>query len=113
MSVLHYRIPLFCLGITLWILCCQYARKKCEEEDSPLTPGFAPSVYVIPIYEEEREEGEDDSHEAYAYPPYIDPPMYMSRNVSPPPPYRVWHWLHFVHIHTFIIILHDEAMHVF
>ncbi|CAK6964094.1 Uncharacterized protein FSCOSCO3_A029364 [Scomber scombrus] len=83
------EIPLFCIGVTLWILCCHYAKKNCEAEDSPLTPSYNPSVYVIPIYEEEQEEEEEYIHEAYVQPPYRDPPMYVSRNVSPPPPYRL------------------------
>eukprot|EP00064_Thunnus_orientalis_P006859 superscaffoldBa00000734_g6878 len=28
-------------------------------------------------------------YEAYFQPPYREPPMYCSRNVSPPPPYRL------------------------
>lgn len=55
-------------------------------------PANSPSVYVIPIYEEEQvgEEDEEimDVYEVYFQPPYREPPMYCSRNVSPPP-YRV------------------------
>nr|CBN81255.1 Uncharacterized protein [Dicentrarchus labrax] len=83
------EIPLLCFGITLWILCCHFAKKHREAEGWPPTPTNSPSVYVIPIYEEEREDEEVmDIYEAEFQPPHRDPPMYCSRNVGPPPPYR-------------------------
>lgn len=51
----------------------------------------SPSIYVVPVHEEEHEV---DRCDAYFQPPYRDPPMYSSRNGSPPPPYRVQHCIH-------------------
>ncbi|XP_049916366.1 uncharacterized protein LOC126400010 [Epinephelus moara] len=88
------EIPILCTLIIMWIYCCHFAKKSREAESCPPSrPTYSPSVYVIPLYEEEREEEEDeevmDTYEAYFQPPYRDPPMYSSGDVSPPPPYRL------------------------
>lgn len=92
-----FRIALLLLGLVLLLFCYRFTKRHREEEDWSPSPG-PPSVYVIPIYEEEQEDGRE-INEAISPPPCRDPPMY-SRNISPPPPYRVQHW---VHSHTFII----------
>ena len=97
-----------CFGVLLWILCWHFVKKRREERNSAMRATNSPPVYVIPIYEEEREDEEVmDIYEARFGPPYRDPPMYSSRNVSPPPPYRVQSCA--VHMHTFTIIC-DEAV---
>lgn len=81
-----------CAGIILWVFCCHFAKKRREAEGWPPRPTNFPSVYVIPIYEEEREEEEDDEEVMDVYEAYFhrEPPMYCTRNASPPPPYRVY-----------------------
>lgn len=83
------EIALMCVGILLWAFCYHFVRKRREAERLSTMPANSPSVYVIPIYEEEQvgEEDEEmmDVYEAYFQPPYREPPMYCSRNVSPPP----------------------------
>lgn len=84
-----------CVALALWILCCYLGRKSREAEDWPLRPEDSQSVYVIPVYEEEREDEETmEIYQACFQPNYRDPPMYCSGNVSPPPPYRVQHSSH-------------------
>ncbi|XP_029312762.1 extensin-like [Cottoperca gobio] len=92
--VIYYatiELPLMCAGIILWVFCCHFAKKRREAAGRPPRPSNSPSVYVIPIYDEEREENEEvmDEYEAYFQPPYREPPMYCSGNVPPPPPYRL------------------------
>ncbi|XP_041819184.1 ENHANCER OF AG-4 protein 2 [Chelmon rostratus] len=89
------EIPLLCFGIVLWILCCYFAKKRREanqeeeEEGRNLRHTDSPSVYIIPVYEEEQDEEQMDIYEAYFQPPNGNPPMYCSRNLTPPPPYSL------------------------
>ncbi|XP_040923349.1 proline-rich protein 3-like [Toxotes jaculatrix] len=78
------QIPFFFIGIVLWILCCHLAKKQRETEDWA-SSSSSPSVYIIPIHEEEEDEEVMDIHAPYFHPPYRDPPVYSSGNVSPPP----------------------------
>lgn len=91
MDILHPAIviPLVCVALALWILCCYLGRKSREAEEWVLRPANSQSVYIIPVYEEEREDEEAmEIYQACFQPNYRDPPMYCSGNVSPPPPYR-------------------------
>ncbi|XP_028424076.1 uncharacterized protein LOC114548370 isoform X1 [Perca flavescens] len=94
--VIYYptiEIPMLCAGIVLWFFCCHFAKKRREAEGWPQRPTNTSSVYIIPIYEEDRVEQEDeelmDIYDAYFQPPYRAPPVYCSGNVSPPPPYKL------------------------
>lgn len=99
---------MLCFGIVLWIFCCHFKKRR-EAERRRLRLTNSPSVYVIPIYEEEQEDEEVmDIYEACFQPLYTDPAM-SSGNVSPPPPYRVLLRC-VVHIHTFIVF-HGEDAH--
>ncbi|CAN9508523.1 unnamed protein product [Ophioblennius macclurei] len=95
--VIYYptiEIPLLCICIVLWIFCCHVAKKRREAEGWSSGLDRSPSVYIIPMYEEnqEEEEGEGgvvDMYEAYFQSSNSEPPIYSSRDANPPPPYTL------------------------
>lgn len=86
---LRFRILLLCFGIILLVFCCFAVKQRQEAEGRTLRSSNSPSVYVIPIYEEEEDEEVMDTYEAYFQDIYRDPPVYSTGNISPPPPYMV------------------------
>ncbi|XP_074518765.1 uncharacterized protein abi3b isoform X2 [Halichoeres trimaculatus] len=84
-------IPMLVVSIFLWILYCylKMTHKGGEgAESQPLGEADFPSVYVIPIFEEQLGNREMvDVQEAPRLFPYRDPPINSTRGVSPPPPY--------------------------
>ncbi|KAM7381881.1 hypothetical protein PAMA_012640 [Pampus argenteus] len=96
--VIYYpmiEVSILCIiGMMLWIFFCYFEMKHRGQEGCLPRPNNSPSVYVIPIYEEEREE-EEEIMGLYGYfqpppPPYrLEPPSCPdpSQPYTNPPPY--------------------------
>lgn len=80
----YLEIPLLCIGITLWIFCCYYVKQRREDGQEELRFRRSPSVYVIPLYDEEQ----GDTYEDCYGQPYREPTE-SQQEMGLPPPYRL------------------------
>lgn len=90
--VIYYptiEIPALCICVALWIFCCHVAKKQREAEGWPSGADHSPSVYIIPMYEEDQEEEEEDEEREVmdVYEAYFRSADDFSRAAGPPPPY--------------------------
>lgn len=91
---------MLCAAVILWIFCCYYVKKhRDDEEEASSRFSDSPSVYVIPVHEDEQH----DIYEAHYGSRCRVSRDYCPMDMGPPPPYRV---LHHVRIYTCAILHH-------